>query len=162
MKNSIKLFLLCSTILVLSVLPATAQLATLAWDQNTQPEVVGYRVYYQVDTPTFPFNGTTLTEGVSPIIVDYLFQKFMRAAVGTNNVDSVARFGHLPAMEALRKAFGTAAPTDSMADIAKSDLIFALDANITEDANILGLKVLKRQAFHLDYLQLLILNLSKI
>lgn len=75
---------------------------------------------------------------------NYLFQKFMRAAVGTNNVDSVARFGHLPAMEALRKAFGTAAPTDSMADIEKSDLIFALDANITEDANILGLKVLKR------------------
>ncbi len=70
MKKSIKLFSLCIIVLIATAIPAVAQLATLAWNQNTQPEVVGYKVYYQIDTPAFPFNGTTLLEGTSPIIVD--------------------------------------------------------------------------------------------
>ena len=70
MKQLTKPILLCLLLLIVTVIPATAQLATLAWDQNTQPEVVGYRVYYQIDSPTFPFNGTTLVEGSSPIVVN--------------------------------------------------------------------------------------------
>ena len=70
MKKSIKLFSLCIILLIATTIPAIAQLATLAWDQNTQPEVIGYKVYYQVDSPTFPFNGTTLLEGTSPITVN--------------------------------------------------------------------------------------------
>ncbi len=75
---------------------------------------------------------------------NYLFQKFMRAVVGTNNVDSIARFGHFPGMEALRKAFGVEAPSNSLNDLQHSDLIFALDSNITEDVHVAGLKVLKQ------------------
>ena len=75
---------------------------------------------------------------------NYLFQKFMRAVVGTNNVDSIARFGHFPGMEALRKAFGVEAPTNSLNDLQHSDLIFAIDSNITEDDHVAGLKVLKQ------------------
>jgi formate dehydrogenase alpha subunit len=75
---------------------------------------------------------------------NFLFQKFMRAAIGTNNVDSIARFGHFPGMEALRKAFGVGAPTNSLADLAHTDLILAVDSNITEDDHVAGLKVLKQ------------------
>jgi formate dehydrogenase alpha subunit len=75
---------------------------------------------------------------------NYLFQKFMRAVIGTNNVDSIARFGHFPGMEALRKAFGVEAPTNSLNDLQHSDLIFALDSNITEDEHVAGLKLLKQ------------------
>ena len=75
---------------------------------------------------------------------NYLFQKFLRSVLGSSNIDSVARFGHAPAMDALDKAFGIAAPTDSLEDLDQSDLIFALDANVTEDAHIVGLKVLRR------------------
>lgn len=57
-------------LLIATVISAAAQPATLAWDQNTQPEVVGYRVYYQTDSPTVPFNGTTLSEGASPIVIN--------------------------------------------------------------------------------------------
>lgn len=70
MRISTKQTLLCLLFLIATVIPATAQLATLAWNQNAQQEVVGYRVYYQVDSPTFPFNGTTLAEGSSPITID--------------------------------------------------------------------------------------------
>ncbi|NOY87027.1 MAG: molybdopterin-dependent oxidoreductase [Deltaproteobacteria bacterium] len=75
---------------------------------------------------------------------NYLFQKFMRAAVGTNNVDSIARFAHFPGMEALRKAFGVEAPTNTLNDLTHSDLIFTLDSNITEDDHVAGLKVIKQ------------------
>jgi len=75
---------------------------------------------------------------------NYLFQKFLRSVLGSGNIDSVARFGQAQAMEALDRAFGVAAPTDSLDDLDKSDLIFALDANVTEDAHIVGLKVLRR------------------
>ena len=56
--------------LIATVIPVSAQIATLVWDQNTEPEVVGYKIYYRTDTPTFPFNGTSLSEGASPIAVD--------------------------------------------------------------------------------------------
>ncbi len=78
---------------------------------------------------------------------NYLFQKFMRVAIGTNNVDSIARFGHFPGMEALLKAFGVGAPTNSLADLTHSDLIFAIDSNITEDDHVAGLKVLRQARF---------------
>ncbi len=91
---------------------------------------------------------------------NYLFQKFMRAAIGTNNIDSVARFGHFPGMEALLKAFGVGAPTNSLADLAHTDLIFAIDSNITEDDHVAGLKVLKRVRY--GGAQLIVANSRKI
>ncbi len=56
--------------LIATVTQCSAQNVTLAWDQNTEPEVAGYNIYYRTDTPAFPFNGTSLSEGSSPIFVD--------------------------------------------------------------------------------------------
>jgi hypothetical protein len=70
MKKSTKFLSLCILMLIATVIPVSAQNVTLDWDQNTEPEVVGYKIYYRTDTPTFPFNGTSLSEGASPIAVD--------------------------------------------------------------------------------------------
>ena len=70
MKKSIRQFLLCLLLLIATAIPAVAKLVTLTWDQNTEPEVIGYNVYYRADTPTFPFEGTDLFEGDSPIFVE--------------------------------------------------------------------------------------------
>jgi hypothetical protein len=70
MKKSIKTCLLCLQLLIITAMPVAAETATLIWDQNTEPEVVGYKIYYQINAPDFPFNGTSLSEGPSPIIVD--------------------------------------------------------------------------------------------
>ena len=72
MKNSIKLLSLSIFLFIATVSQASAQNVTLTWDQNIEPEVVGYNLYYRTDTPTFPFNGTSLLEGASPIVVDGL------------------------------------------------------------------------------------------
>ncbi len=42
---------------------------TLAWDANEEPDVVGYRVYYKIDSSSLPFDGTEAKEGVSPVDV---------------------------------------------------------------------------------------------
>jgi hypothetical protein len=43
---------------------------TLVWDPSPSPNIVGYNVYYQVNTTSFPFNGTGLPVGPSPIGID--------------------------------------------------------------------------------------------
>jgi len=115
-------------------------LAPATWEEAYQAIVEGLK-------PLSAAGGSTVGGIASARCTNeenYLFQKFLRSVLGSPNVDSVARFGYAPALEALNKAFGVAAPTDSLADIEQSDLIFALDANVTEDAHIVGLKVLHR------------------
>lgn len=56
-------------LLITVVSQAPAQTITLVWDQNLEPDVTGYKIYYRTDSPTLPFMGTTLTEGASPILV---------------------------------------------------------------------------------------------
>jgi fibronectin type 3 domain-containing protein len=63
-------FLLSLFLLLAATISASAQPVTLAWDQNPEPEVVGYKIYYRSDSPTLPFNGTILPEGISPIYID--------------------------------------------------------------------------------------------
>ena len=61
---------LCILLLIARVIEVSAQNVTLAWDQNTEPEVVGYNIYYRTENPAFPYNGESLSEGDSPIFVE--------------------------------------------------------------------------------------------
>lgn len=71
----------------------------------------------------------------------YLFQKFMRLAIGTNNIDSSARYGHLNGLQAMRRVQGTHRWTVSFEDIAAADVLLLVGTNITETNPITGLKV---------------------
>lgn len=71
----------------------------------------------------------------------YLFQKFMRLAVGTNQIDSSARFGHINGIQALRRIQGTHRWTVSFEDIVKAEGLMLVGTNITETNPITGLKV---------------------
>jgi NADH-quinone oxidoreductase chain G len=80
----------------------------------------------------------------------YLFQKFMRAAIGTNNLDSSVRYGHLNGIQALRRVQGTHRWTLTFEDITQADVLLLVGTSITETNPITGLKVKeavkKRQA----------------
>jgi NADH-quinone oxidoreductase chain G len=71
----------------------------------------------------------------------YLFQKFMRVVIGTNDIDSSARYGHLNGTQAMRRIQGTHRWTVSFEDIAAADVLLLVGTNITESNPITGLRV---------------------
>ncbi len=71
----------------------------------------------------------------------YLFQKFMRVAIGTNHIDSSARYGHLNGIQAMRRVQGTHRWTVTFDDIQAADVLLLIGTNITETNPITGLKV---------------------
>jgi len=71
----------------------------------------------------------------------YLFQKFMRLTIGTNNLDSSARYGHVNGIQAMRRVQGTHRWTLSFEDIVQADVLLLIGTNITEANPITGLKV---------------------
>ena len=71
----------------------------------------------------------------------YLFQKFMRLAIGTNNVDSSARYGQVNGVQAMRRIQGSHRWTISFEDITEADVLLLVGTNITEANPITGLRV---------------------
>ena len=71
---------------------------------------------------------------------NYLMQKFIRAVVGTNNIDSCARVCHSPTALGMQRAFGTGAATNSIADLKKTDCILVIGANPTDAHPVTGAK----------------------
>jgi formate dehydrogenase alpha subunit len=72
---------------------------------------------------------------------NYLFQKLMRAAVGTNNVDHCARLCHASTVAGLARAFGSGAMTNSIGEIEHADCILVTGSNTTEAHPIIALEV---------------------
>ncbi|MCQ3923258.1 MAG: formate dehydrogenase subunit alpha [Rhodocyclaceae bacterium] len=61
----------------------------------------------------------------------YLVQKLMRAALGTNNVDTCARVCHSPTGYGLKQTLGEAAGTQAFDSIAHADVVMLIGANST-------------------------------
>ena len=72
---------------------------------------------------------------------NYLFQKTMRAAIGTNHVDHCARLCHASTVAGLARAFGSGAMTNSIAELEHSDCIFVIGSNTTEAHPIVALRI---------------------
>lgn len=71
----------------------------------------------------------------------YLFQKFMRLAIGTNSIDSSVRYGHIHAAQAMKRILGTNRWTCSYEDIVQAEAILLVGTDITEANPVVGLKV---------------------
>ncbi len=72
---------------------------------------------------------------------NYLMQKFIRAVMGTNNIDSCARVCHSPTALGMQRTFGTGAATNSIKDIKKTDCILVIGANPTDGHPVTGAKL---------------------
>ncbi|MGE4369732.1 MAG: formate dehydrogenase subunit alpha [Burkholderiaceae bacterium] len=59
----------------------------------------------------------------------YLVQKFVRAALGTNNVDTCARVCHSPTGYGLKTTLGESAGTQTFDSVMQSDVIIVMGAN---------------------------------
>ena len=73
---------------------------------------------------------------------NFTLKKFMSLAVGSNNIDSKARFGYQKQANALKKVFGVdRLSTDLNAPLA-ADVLFVLESDLTSTHPVYGLKVL--------------------
>jgi len=72
---------------------------------------------------------------------NYLMQKFFRAVIGTNNIDSCARVCHSPTALGMQRAFGTGAATNSVIDLNYTDAIMVIGANPTDAHPVTGAKL---------------------
>lgn len=72
---------------------------------------------------------------------NYLMQKFIRAVIGTNNIDSCARVCHSPTALGMQRTFGTGAATNSIIDLEYTDCIMVIGANPTDAHPVTGAKL---------------------
>ncbi|MDP2744076.1 MAG: formate dehydrogenase subunit alpha [Dehalococcoidia bacterium] len=72
---------------------------------------------------------------------NYIFQKFARVVMGTNNVDHCARLCHAPTVEGMIQSFGSGAMTSSISEIAGAKTLFAIGSNTTSSHPVIGQEV---------------------
>lgn len=75
---------------------------------------------------------------------NYLMQKFIRAVIGTNNVDCCARVCHSPTAIGMQNTFGTGAATNSVVDLDFTDCIMVIGANPTDAHPVTGARILQK------------------
>jgi formate dehydrogenase major subunit len=72
---------------------------------------------------------------------NYLMQKFIRAVIGTNNIDGCARVCHSPTALGMQRTFGTGAATNSIEDLKHTECMLVIGANPTEAHPVTGAKI---------------------
>jgi len=74
----------------------------------------------------------------------FLVQKLIRAAMGTNNVDTCARVCHSPTGYGLKNTIGESAGTQAFTSVAKADVIVVIGANPTDGHPVFGSQMKRR------------------
>lgn len=77
---------------------------------------------------------------------NYLWMKFARAALGTNNVDHAARLCHAPTLAGLGQAFGSGSMTNSIESLGRADVILVTGSNTTEQHPLVASYILEAQS----------------
>jgi len=78
---------------------------------------------------------------------NYVMQKFVRAVLGTNNVDHCARLCHASTVVGGIAAFGQGAMSNSYSDFEKTELFFVIGSNTTECHPVIGSIIKRRVRF---------------
>lgn len=75
---------------------------------------------------------------------NYLMQKFIRAVIGTNNIDCCARVCHSPTAYGMQQSFGAGAATNSIEDLMHTSCILVIGANPTQGHPVTGARIKQR------------------
>jgi NADH-quinone oxidoreductase chain G len=71
----------------------------------------------------------------------YSFQKFMRTAIGTNNIDHAGGYSYSGLLKGLKSSLGQAANTLSLDDIRNADTILVIRSNVSETHPVVGYQI---------------------
>ena len=78
---------------------------------------------------------------------NYMLQRFMRGIIGTDNIDSAARFGYAKAQKAVEKAFGIDFQPIRWDAPLKADFILVVESDVTSTLPVWGLNFIKAKNF---------------
>ncbi|HEK9100703.1 formate dehydrogenase subunit alpha [Bacillus cereus] len=79
---------------------------------------------------------------------NFLFQKFARAIMGTNNVDNCSRYCQSPATAGLLRTVGIGGDAGTIKDIEKSGLVIVIGANPAESHPVLATRIKRAHKLH--------------
>ncbi|KSU80360.1 formate dehydrogenase major subunit [Fictibacillus enclensis] len=79
---------------------------------------------------------------------NYLFQKFARSIMGTNNVDNCSRYCQSPATAGLLRTVGIGGDAGTIKDIAASELVMIIGANPAESHPVLATRIKRSHKLH--------------
>ena len=71
----------------------------------------------------------------------YVFQKFMRMALGTNHIDSSARYGHINFTLAMKNTLGVGRGMATLSDLTLAKAVLVIGSDMTETNPIAALRV---------------------
>ncbi len=91
---------------------------------------------------------------------NYLFQKCFRAAIGSNNIDSEARFGAMRALRALDKGLGLRGASNRLDAIGSADAILLFGADPTAEAPAVEWQI--RKAAEHNNAKLVVANMRQV
>ncbi len=72
---------------------------------------------------------------------NYVFQKFLRAVIGTNNIDNFSRMDHAPTLGGLSKTLGVATMNNSLDKIGAAELIFLIGTHPSDTLPVVSLNI---------------------
>jgi formate dehydrogenase major subunit len=79
---------------------------------------------------------------------NFLFQKFVRSVIGTNNVDNCSRYCQSPATAGLMRTVGLGGDSGTVHDIERADLVIIIGANPAESHPVLATRVKRAHKLH--------------
>src|ERR1039457_4751029 len=95
-------------------------------------------------------NGADAVAGIgSPRVTNeesYLFQKLLRGAIGTGNIDSEARLGYAQAQALLKSIFGFTGASATIDRIDKADTILVLGSDLNAESTGVEYRVIKARS----------------
>jgi formate dehydrogenase major subunit len=90
---------------------------------------------------------------------NYVFQKFARAVMGSNNVDNCSRYCQSPATAGLMRTVGIGGDAGTIHDIAGAGLVMVVGANPAESHPVLATRV--KRAHKLKGQKLIVMDIRK-
>ncbi|UCC97839.1 MAG: formate dehydrogenase subunit alpha [Phycisphaerales bacterium] len=109
-----------------------------SWDEAI--EVIAGK-FKKIKSETGPDSIAGLSSAKCTNEDNYVFQKFIRAGIGTNNVDHCARLCHASTVAGLARAFGSGAMTNSIDEFRNARCIFVIGSNTPEAHPVIALSL---------------------
>ena len=79
---------------------------------------------------------------------NFVFQKFVRTALGSNNVDHCARLCHASTVAGLARSFGSGAMTNSIEELEQAEVILVTGSNTSETHPVIATRIKRAVLFH--------------